>query len=88
MTLEHHHQQSREVKTLDNKYVQIDSCWVNCATGPDSAGDTKEGPGGQRGMTSYGIIPVVLFRQDLIDSDLGGGKASRQALTKKYAATI
>lgn len=33
-TLEHHYQQSREVKTLDNKYVQIvDFCWANCAMG-------------------------------------------------------
>lgn len=41
---------TRQVKTPENKYVQIDSCWVNCFVGPDSASDTKEGPA-DRGIT-------------------------------------
>lgn len=50
-----------KVKTPDNKYIQIDSCWAKCAMGPDSASDTREGQAGQRGITSYGIIPVALL---------------------------
>lgn len=32
-TVGNHYQQSRQVKTLDNKYIQVDLCWANCAIG-------------------------------------------------------
>lgn len=32
-TLEHHYQRSREVKTLDDNYVQTDLCQADGATG-------------------------------------------------------
>lgn len=43
---------SGEVKTPDNKYIQMDYCWSNCVVG------LMEGQGG---ITNYGIIPGVQY---------------------------
>lgn len=92
-TLEHHYQQSREVKTLDNKYVQIDLCWANCATGsylmwawtvPVTPGKVRQDREGLRIMGSFQGYDMWRYsQQDLIDSGLGGGKASRHKLRQR-----
>ena len=90
----HHYQQSREVKTQDNKYGQIDLCWADCAAGlvwvmwvwtvSVTPGKVRQDRDGLRIMGSFQWYNMWHYtQQDLIGSELGGGEASRRTLTKE-----
>lgn len=83
---------AREVKT-PNKYTQFDLCWTNFTMGFIWCGPGQsQGHQGNIRQEREGLWIIVSYQgynmwhysqQDLIDSGLGGGKASKKAATTK-----